>query len=309
EQINVQQVDTSLFENSTEKKNLKTYLEEKQILIQTKRVEIEQLDLKSVNLPDKYSKIKFNDNGHETKDLKTFLIELMENIKQQNNKYLYQTDLPFSTKEDEGNKIRIFLKEKNILKSGGLAIHKYGDNSEDIEKELNKILKDTEFANDTKLILSKILNLQGDIRSYKDDLKVNLEDFIDLKDQEIVPSELKFFEGLGLDKFLIIEEDKSWWDWRAFAVAMIGLAQVISGAILISFGLVNIGGALISEGISDMIYATMAGLSGNFSWKDWAIQKAISLSLSIMSAGLGKLASIGSTAAKLGSVSRAAMIS
>ncbi|CAF1411613.1 unnamed protein product [Adineta steineri] len=309
EQINVQNVNISLFENSIEKKNLKTYLEEKQILIQTKRVEIEQLDLKSLNLPEKYSKIKFNDNGHETKDLKAFLIELVENIKQQNNKYLYQTDLPFSTKEEEGNKIRIFLKDKNVLKSGGLAIHKYGDTSKDIEKELNKILKNTEFANDTKLILSKILNLQGDIRSYKDDLKANLNDFIDLKDQELVPSELKFFEGLGLDKFLIIEEDKSWWDWRAFAVAMIGLAQVIVGAALITFGLVNIGGALIAEGISDMVYATMAGLSGNFSWKDWAIQKAISLSLSIMSAGLGKLASTGSTAAKLGSVSRAAMIS
>ncbi|CAF1114070.1 unnamed protein product, partial [Didymodactylos carnosus] len=170
------------------------------------------------------------------------------------------------------------------------------------------VLKDTEFNNDKNLILSKILSLQGDIRSYKDDLKANLKDFIDLKDQEIVPNELKFFEGLGLDKFLIVEEDKPWWDWRAFAVAMIGLAQVIAGAILISYGLVNIGSALISEGISDMVYATMAGLSGNFSWKDWVIQKAISLSLSIMSAGFGRLASIGNTVAKLGSVSRAAMI-
>ncbi|CAF4081282.1 unnamed protein product [Rotaria sordida] len=89
---------------------------------------------------------------------------------------------------------------------------------------------------------------------------------------------------------------------------MIGLAQVIAGAVLISFGLVNIGGALISEGISDMIYATMAGLSGNFSWKDWAIQKAISFSLSIMTAGIGRLSSVGNTIAKIGSVSRAAMM-
>ncbi|CAF4653206.1 unnamed protein product, partial [Rotaria sp. Silwood2] len=136
----------------------------------------------------------------------------------------------------------------------------------------------------------------------------NLKDFLDLPNQEIVPNELTFFEGIGLNKFLIIEEDKPWWDWNAFAVAMIGLAQVIAGAVLISFGLVNIGGALLNEGISDMIYATMAGLSGNFSWKDWAIQKSISLSLSIMTAGFGRLASAGNTVAKLGSVSRAAMI-
>ncbi|CAF1123228.1 unnamed protein product [Didymodactylos carnosus] len=42
---------------------------------------------------------------------------------------------------------------------------------------------------------------------------------------------------------------------------MIGLAQVIAGAVLISFGAVNIGGALVAEGISDMVYETMAGLS------------------------------------------------
>ncbi|CAF3674935.1 unnamed protein product [Rotaria sp. Silwood1] len=305
--IDVQDVKESLFEDSLEKKKFKIYLKEKQILIRTKRVKIEELDLNSLSFKGKYSKIKFNDNGHETKDLKTFLKELIDNIRQ-SSEYLYQSDLPFSTKEEEGNKIRIYLKEKNILKSGGLAKQKYGDIRQNIEKILDKILENSQFKNDKELIQSKILRLQGDIRSYKDDLKANLKDFIELQDQEIVPSELKFFEEIGLNKFLIIEENKSWWDWNAFAVAMIGLAQVIGGAVLISFGLVNIGGALLSEGISDMIYATMAGLSGKFSWKDWAIQKSISFSISIMTAGIGRLASVGNTAAKLGSVSRTAMM-
>ncbi|CAF0789595.1 unnamed protein product [Adineta ricciae] len=149
--------------------------------------------------------------------------------------------------------------------------------------------------------------MQGDIRSYKDEIKAHFKDFLDLQEVETVPTELIFFEGLGLDKFLIIQEDKSWWDWNAFAVAMIGLTQVIGGAVLIAFGAVNIGSALVAEGLSDMIYATMAGLSGQFSWRDWAIQKSISFSVSLLSVGIGALSSIGSVAAKVGSVSRAAL--
>ncbi|CAF4383277.1 unnamed protein product [Rotaria sp. Silwood2] len=77
---------------------------------------------------------------------------------------------------------------------------------------------------------------------------------------------------------------------------MIGLAQAIGGAVLISFGFINIGGALISEGISDMVYTTMAGISGSFSWKEWTIQKSVSMSLSIMTAGIRRLASVRNTA-------------
>ncbi|CAF5127386.1 unnamed protein product, partial [Rotaria sp. Silwood1] len=113
--------------------------------------------------------------GHETKDLKTFLIELKDNISQQH-QYFYQTDLPFTTKEEEGNNIRIYLKEKNILKSGGLAKYKYGDIKRNIERILNKLLKNTQFENDKELILLKILSLQGDTRSFKKGLKANLKD-------------------------------------------------------------------------------------------------------------------------------------
>ncbi|CAF1433290.1 unnamed protein product, partial [Didymodactylos carnosus] len=301
ETVDPKQVDRSIFDGSTEKNKFKVYLEQNQILTQTKRIKIDELNFNSLRFDhQKYAKVKFNDNGHETKDLKTFLIELQDSIKE-HSEYFYQTDLPYGTREEEGNKIRIFLKDKNILKSGGLAIHNYGNKQEEIDKLLDEILEDSGYKNDKKLIQSKLSVLQGGIRSYKDSLKATLTDFTDLPDQEIVPTELNFFQGLALNKFLIIKEDKSWWDWNAFAVAMIELAQVIAGAVLISFGAVNIGGALVAEGISDMVYATMAGLSGNFSWRDWAIQKAISFSISIATAGIGNIA------AKLGLVSRAAL--
>ncbi|CAF0911756.1 unnamed protein product [Rotaria sp. Silwood1] len=200
---------------------------------------------------DKIEKIIRNDLDPSIADpLISLLNKLKDNISQQN-QYFYQTDLPFTIKEEEGNNIRIYLKEKNILKSGGLAKYKYVD----IKRNIERILKNIQFENDKELIWSKILSLQGDIRSFKKDLKANLKDFINLQDQENVP------------------KDKSWWDWNAFAVAMIGLVQVIAGAVLVAFGLTQIGNALIS---------------GIFSWKEWAIQKAISFGLSMLTAGIGK---------------------
>ncbi|CAF1413439.1 unnamed protein product, partial [Rotaria sp. Silwood1] len=211
---------------------------------------------------DKIEKIIRNDLDPSVADS---LISLLNS----KSSFFYQTDLPFTIKEEEGNNIRIYLKEKNILKSGGLAKYKYVD----IKRNIERILKNIQFENDKELILSKILSLQGDIRSFKTGLKANLKDFIDLQDQENVPSELRFFEGFNLNKFLIIEEDKSWWDWNAFAVAMIGLVQVIAEAVLVAFDLTQIGNALIS---------------GIFSWKEWAIQKAISFGLSMLTVGIGK---------------------
>ncbi len=70
---------------------------------------------------------------------------------------------------------------------------------------------------------------------------------------------------MGLDQVLVIEEENSFWNWDAFACAMIGLAQVIAGAAFVALSLgagSQMGNMLISEGINDMVYATMAGLSG-----------------------------------------------
>jgi hypothetical protein len=69
----------------------------------------------------------------------------------------------------------------------------------------------------------------------------------------------------------------------------------------------NLGMMFITEGINDMVYATMAGLSGNFSWRDWAIQKAISMCVSLLTCGIGTLASVGQAANTVGSLSRAAI--
>lgn len=51
----------------------------------------------------------------------------------------------------------------------------------------------------------------------------------------------------------------------------------------------GIGLGLIKEGISDLITVVKSVISGSFSWGAWAMQKAISVSVSILSAGWSSL--------------------
>ena len=127
--------------------------------------------------------------------------------------------------------------------------------------------------------------------------------------QKIFLHEIEFFTAWHLDYFLTIPQvDKGWWDWNALAGAVIGLAQVIAGVALLTLIAVaeaQFGDALIAEGINNnMLYGTVAGLTGTFSWKDWSMQKVICVALSIATGGLGALASIDKATMKIGSASR-----
>eukprot|EP01098_Paradermamoeba_levis_P005079 TRINITY_DN2158_c0_g1_i1.p1 TRINITY_DN2158_c0_g1~~TRINITY_DN2158_c0_g1_i1.p1 ORF type:complete len:224 (-),score=50.17 TRINITY_DN2158_c0_g1_i1:4-675(-) len=130
----------------------------------------------------------------------------------------------------------------------------------------------------------------------------DLQTLLDQMDKHTPPELIEFFQSCAEIVFSI-EVKTSWWNWEAFAVAMIGLIQVVAGAALLFLSAgaaLQIGNALISEGIADMIYATQAGLTGTFSWKEWGIQKAISMVLSIVTAGIGAYMSRGAQAAKIG---------
>jgi hypothetical protein len=63
------------------------------------------------------------------------------------------------------------------------------------------------------------------------------------------------------------------------------------GAVLVYFSgglLATIGKALIEEGVSDIIFAVQSGIEGNFSWKNYGINKAISIGTSILTFGVGR---------------------
>ena len=81
------------------------------------------------------------------------------------------------------------------------------------------------------------------------------------------PLEVDDFESQMLDQVILLSEHKSWWDWRAFTVAMIGVLQIAAGVAInyFSAGLLSpIGTALIGEGVSDIMFAMQTGLTGTF---------------------------------------------
>ena len=101
--------------------------------------------------------------------------------------------------------------------------------------------------------------------------------------------------------------------WSALIVGALAIAQIVGGAFLVSTGLgVVIGQGLIAEGVSDILFVVQAIITGEFSWEAYLWQKAISLLLSIVMFGVGKLAAklwspavnLGKTAGKLSSTAR-----
>jgi len=100
--------------------------------------------------------------------------------------------------------------------------------------------------------------------------------------------ELSAYRNLGIVQFICIQELNPR-PWISICVtAGLGAAQIIAGVCLAAAtcGLgVQLGIGLITEGISDIYYAVKGAISRNFSWKDYAIQKAISLTLCFVTLG------------------------
>jgi hypothetical protein len=100
-----------------------------------------------------------------------------------------------------------------------------------------------------------------------------------------IVDELTEMELRGVD-CLVKFVNKPFW-WGPLVVFLLGVVQVIAGAVVSALGFPNIGLALISEGVGDMIYAIEAAISGNFSWNAYLKHKIISLACSILTCGVG----------------------
>lgn len=78
----------------------------------------------------------------------------------------------------------------------------------------------------------------------------------------------------------------------AFACFCLGVIQVAAGVLVcaLSYGSASqFGFALISEGVSDMIHGIKGMIQGGFDWAEWAISKAISITVSLVFGGFSKL--------------------
>ncbi|XP_063049275.1 uncharacterized protein LOC134443419 [Engraulis encrasicolus] len=90
-------------------------------------------------------------------------------------------------------------------------------------------------------------------------------------------------------KYVFSVEEKSTSFWEALGVFVLGLAQVLIGVGLCFIGWKKVGGFLIDSGLSDMYSGVKGMVTGEFSWKDWAIDKVFGIGMSFTSFLIGKL--------------------
>ncbi|XP_025756375.1 uncharacterized protein LOC109195718 isoform X2 [Oreochromis niloticus] len=94
--------------------------------------------------------------------------------------------------------------------------------------------------------------------------------------------------------FSVVEKNR--FSWEGLLVFFLGVLQIVGGALLtvFTFGtFAQVGLGLITEGISDCITGIEALVTGEFSWNSWAIENAISIGVSLIASGIGKLISNG----------------
>ncbi|KAG5280713.1 hypothetical protein AALO_G00063170 [Alosa alosa] len=95
----------------------------------------------------------------------------------------------------------------------------------------------------------------------------------------------------GLKYAFSVEEEPKF-NWHTLIVLALGLVQIAAGFLLAIFtgGIFStIGVGLICAGIEDLANSIKSRLTGEFSWKSWAIDKAISIGISIFCFGVEKL--------------------
>lgn len=130
----------NIFNESKALQDLKDHLIANKFLSETKRIRIEHFKVMSSLFTGKYSKyakLEYKKAGSETQGICEYLNELKEHITSEKGEYVYEMNLPFGTKEEEAKKLWMFLKEKYIIKSGGLKLHKYGDIKNELEDKVS----------------------------------------------------------------------------------------------------------------------------------------------------------------------------
>lgn len=126
-----------------------------------------------------------------------------------------------------------------------------------------------------------------------DDTEVEDSSVYDLsKDKDFITSNelmILYDNGLGI---VFEVKKKPEFSYDAFACFLLGALQVAAGVLVC---VLSVGGGsqfglgLICEGVSDIIEGIRGMIQGGFDWAEWAISKAISIGLSLISGGLSRL--------------------
>jgi preprotein translocase subunit SecA len=112
--------------------------------------------------------------------------------------------------------------------------------------------------------------------------------------------ELLEFSARGIEYLLEINE-KRFIPWRSIVtVGAIAAVQMAVGGVLVATGFgATVGMGLITEGAADIFTAYRAYSTRQFTWSDYAKQKAVSLAISAVSMGWGKIKDAGKGAQNL----------
>ncbi|CAF1008776.1 unnamed protein product [Didymodactylos carnosus] len=110
--------------------------------------------------------------------------------------------------------------------------------------------------------------------------------------------EFDIFRINGLDHLRNIEEKK--WTWNMWlssgTMLLFGCLEIIGGVYLELYtaGLgTHIAAGLISEGLNDIIYASLAMKNGYFNWNDYFVNKIQSVSITVATLGVSAVISRG----------------
>ncbi|CAG9116150.1 unnamed protein product [Plutella xylostella] len=167
----------------------------------------------------------------------------------------------------------------------------------DEKKEIEEQIK---FMKDNRKQDGVIEDARGKERNVKIELMA-LSDCLPENDMELYTEEIEEHKKNGFIGGFKITEIKPI-DWLAvFGLLVLGLGQLIAGAALAVYTLgsgATLAMNLITEGISDIITAVKDGIiNRDFSWASWAIQKAISITISVVCAGMSAIKDVASTCA------------
>ena len=245
---------------------------------------------------ENYKNEKTNEAVNDFKKAK----EIIENHLEPMLQIIQQASSSEALSEQVVHKLNLYNIQKNAIESaiGGKnvdleikALEKQKNEQTDLKsiEDINDYIK---YLKENKTLLEK--GVIGKAKNEEKGIKIELLPFKESlpEDQDLdnYLEEIREHKNNGfLGIFKVIEITPIPW-LSVIGMALIGIAQIIGGAALTVFTLgggASIGAGLISEGIGDLITTVKDGIIGrSISWAAWGIQKAISLTVSLVCAGL-----------------------
>ncbi|KPJ20365.1 Protein translocase subunit secA [Papilio machaon] len=206
------------------------------------------------------------------------------------------------------NKLSLYNIQKNVIEMAigpdidainqqlkELKSHIENTNDSDLRENLNSVTKKLEEDKKNIGVIGRAIENKRDIK-----IEALSDDFIPKDDMEKCKQELEEFERNGWLKGFKVTEVKPI-DWTSvISLLGIGFGQLIIGAAITVFSLgtgATIGMGLITEGVSDIITAVKDGIiNRDFDWAMWGLMKVISLTVSVVCAGLKAIKDVARTA-------------